>query len=82
MVGISMLIAPIRVPLSPVRSEKTSFLKSPVGKCKIVSKYNLKRFHPILQTWRAHLGVDYAAPTGTAVRSAKMILQAPLARSH
>jgi murein DD-endopeptidase MepM/ murein hydrolase activator NlpD len=27
------------------------------------------RFHPILQVWRAHLGVDYAAPIGTAVRS-------------
>jgi murein DD-endopeptidase MepM/ murein hydrolase activator NlpD len=27
------------------------------------------RFHPIMQTWRAHLGVDYAAPIGTAVRS-------------
>jgi len=26
------------------------------------------RFHPIFQTWRAHLGVDYAATQGTPVR--------------
>jgi murein DD-endopeptidase MepM/ murein hydrolase activator NlpD len=25
--------------------------------------------HPILQIWKAHLGVDYAAPTGAAVRT-------------
>jgi murein DD-endopeptidase MepM/ murein hydrolase activator NlpD len=27
------------------------------------------RFHPILKKWTAHLGVDYAAPIGTPVRS-------------
>jgi murein DD-endopeptidase MepM/ murein hydrolase activator NlpD len=27
------------------------------------------RFHPILHRWKAHLGVDYAADTGTPVRT-------------
>jgi len=27
------------------------------------------RFHPIMQSWRQHLGVDYAAPSGTPVRT-------------
>jgi murein DD-endopeptidase MepM/ murein hydrolase activator NlpD len=27
------------------------------------------RFHPLQQRWRKHLGVDYAAPTGTPVRT-------------
>jgi murein DD-endopeptidase MepM/ murein hydrolase activator NlpD len=35
---------------------------------RVTSGFKL-RFHPILQTWRAHLGVDYAAPVGTPVRS-------------
>ena len=47
---------------------KTSFLKSPLQKGgNIVSRFNLKRFHPILQVEKAHLGTDFAAPTGTPI---------------
>lgn len=46
---------------------KSSFLKSPVKQCKIVSRYNLKRFHPILQEVKAHLGTDFAAPQGAPI---------------
>jgi murein DD-endopeptidase MepM/ murein hydrolase activator NlpD len=36
---------------------------------RISSGFSLARFHPILQKWRAHKGVDYAAPIGTRVKS-------------
>jgi murein DD-endopeptidase MepM/ murein hydrolase activator NlpD len=49
-------------------SLKRAFLASPMEFSRVTSGFKM-RFHPILQTWRAHLGVDYAAPTGTAVRS-------------
>jgi murein DD-endopeptidase MepM/ murein hydrolase activator NlpD len=42
-------------------------LKTPLRYVRISSKFDLKRFHPILHTLRAHLGVDYAAPVGTPV---------------
>jgi murein DD-endopeptidase MepM/ murein hydrolase activator NlpD len=48
---------------------RTAFLRSPVEFSRITSGFTLARFHPILQQWRAHQGVDYAAPTGTAVRA-------------
>jgi len=42
------------------------FLKSPVKFASITSRYGLRR-HPILKYVRAHKGVDYGAPRGTAV---------------
>ena len=50
------------------QSLRRSFLASPMEFSRVTSGFSM-RFHPILQKWRAHLGVDYAAPSGTAVRS-------------
>jgi len=48
---------------------KKAFLRSPLEFSRISSGFTSSRFHPILQRWRAHRGVDYAAPTGTGVRA-------------
>ena len=49
-------------------SKRKAFLASPMEFSRVTSGFAM-RFHPILQRWRAHLGVDYGAPTGTPVRS-------------
>jgi len=49
-------------------SLRRAFLASPVAFSRVTSGFAM-RFHPILQTWRAHLGVDYGAVTGTPVRT-------------
>ncbi len=49
-------------------SKVRSFLASPLAFSRVTSGFAM-RFHPIHKTWRAHLGVDYGAPTGTPVRS-------------
>jgi murein DD-endopeptidase MepM/ murein hydrolase activator NlpD len=46
----------------------TSFLlKIPLRYKRISSRFTQKRWHPILKRYRAHLGVDFAAPRGRKV---------------
>ncbi len=47
---------------------RKAFLRSPLEFSRISSGFSRSRFHPVLKTWRAHKGVDYAAPTGTRVK--------------
>ena len=50
------------------RSLKRFFLKSPLKfEPRITSGFSRRRFHPVHHTYRAHLGVDYGAPTGSSV---------------
>ena len=50
------------------QSMRRAYLTSPVEFSRVTSGFKM-RMHPILKTWRAHLGTDFAAPTGTAVRT-------------
>ncbi|MBI2800843.1 MAG: peptidoglycan DD-metalloendopeptidase family protein [Gammaproteobacteria bacterium] len=48
---------------------RKAFLRTPVNFTRISSGFSLARKHPVLNTIRAHKGVDYAAPLGTPVRA-------------
>jgi murein DD-endopeptidase MepM/ murein hydrolase activator NlpD len=50
------------------RSKRRSFLASPLEFSRISSGFAM-RMHPILNQWKQHNGVDYAAVTGTPVRA-------------
>jgi murein DD-endopeptidase MepM/ murein hydrolase activator NlpD len=52
------------------KSLRKAFIRAPVQFSRVSSTFNPSRRHPILNTIRAHRGVDYAAPIGTPVRAA------------
>jgi murein DD-endopeptidase MepM/ murein hydrolase activator NlpD len=49
------------------RSVRRAFLLKPLEYRRISSRFTAGRFHPILQRWRAHRGIDYAADSGTPI---------------
>jgi len=49
------------------KSLRKAFLKAPLSFRRISSSFSLRRFHPVLRTYRPHRGVDYAAAAGTPV---------------
>ncbi|NNE61616.1 MAG: peptidoglycan DD-metalloendopeptidase family protein [Woeseia sp.] len=52
------------------RSVRKAFIRAPVDFTRISSNFNPRRRHPVLNTIRAHRGVDYAAPRGTPIKAA------------
>ncbi len=51
------------------KSLQSFFLKAPLKYSRISSRYTKRRFHPVQKRWKAHLGTDYAASTGTPIMS-------------
>lgn len=52
------------------KSMRKAFIMTPLNFTRISSNFTPDRWHPVLQKWRAHKGVDYAAPVGTSVKAA------------
>lgn len=50
-------------------SLRKALLKYPIEFTRISSRYSRSRFHPVAKVFRAHLGTDFAAATGTPIRS-------------
>jgi murein DD-endopeptidase MepM/ murein hydrolase activator NlpD len=51
------------------QSLRKAFLRTPLDVFRVSSNFSRGRFHPVLNRMRAHLGTDYAAPTGTPIKA-------------
>lgn len=51
------------------KSVRKAFLRSPIEYSRVSSGFSKSRFHPLLNKWKAHKGVDFAAPTGTKIKA-------------
>jgi murein DD-endopeptidase MepM/ murein hydrolase activator NlpD len=51
------------------KSLRKALLKYPIEFTRISSRYTGRRFHPVQKIFKPHLGTDFAAPTGTPIRS-------------
>ena len=51
------------------QSLRKAFLRTPLDVFRVSSNFSRGRFHPVLNRIRAHLGTDYAAPTGTPIKA-------------
>lgn len=51
------------------KSVRKAFLRSPIAFSRVSSGFTKSRFHPVLNKWRSHKGVDFAAPIGTKVKA-------------
>ena len=51
------------------KSLRKQLLRAPLNYSRISSNYSHRRLHPVHKVYKPHLGIDYAAPTGTPVMS-------------
>ena len=51
------------------KSVRKAFLRSPIEYSRVSSGFTNSRFHPLLNKWKAHKGVDFAAPAGTRIKA-------------
>jgi murein DD-endopeptidase MepM/ murein hydrolase activator NlpD len=51
------------------RDNRKAFLRSPLEFSRVSSGFSDERYHPLLNTWTAHKGVDFVAPLGTNIKA-------------